>query len=287
MKNLTKIETCSNCYTQYRIPIDKHIIANCPKCGYKFEYKNGKKVRSKKTWITIFFILSILGLVWLIYYNRKVPIGETTITTDTTSYTSNISISNTFDQNIKKDTLDLTKKILDTLEDKILDKSPDILKDLLDQTIDRIKEDIENGRWEQANESFERATDIMKNGGKNGKSLFKRYEDKLAKLKIAILSKNPSIDVLSPSEVFGNTKKENSNATEYVTNNTEYTLTLYYTGLTNKIITIPAGKTEVIILQKGSYSIIAKVSTPLVKETYRSQVYRGFSYRISYIISIL
>jgi hypothetical protein len=293
MESLTKIETCSDCSLQFRIPTDKHIIATCPKCGHKSEYKNGEKVKKKKRrWVPILIFLLTLGLlgVWLIGGNSNGSKAEefsTMVSTDTpATFTPNPTYPlDTFPIPNFTTYKDTTEKLLDKLEDEIFDELLDILKDILEQIMDGIKEEAESGNWEHANEWFERATDIMKNGGKNGKSLLKLYEGKLAKLKTDILSKDLNPNVLPGSELSGDTKNEGSHATEYVTNSTEYTLTLYYTGPTSTIVTIPTGGKEAVSLRKGSYSIVAKVSAPSVQEYYGSQIYRGFPYEVKYYIT--
>lgn len=293
MESLTKIEMCSNCSGHYRIPTNKHVIATCPNCGYKFEYKNGKKVdkEKKRRWVPILLLLGVLGLlgIWLLsgnFKNSKTENPSTTVSTDTLpTFTPSpsypIDTFTTPDYTSYKDT---TETLLDKLEDEILDQALDILKDLLEAIMDGIKEEAESGNWERANEWFERATDIMKNDGENGKTLLKLYEGKLAKLKTDILSKDPNPNILPGSELSDETKNEGSHATEYVTNSTAYTLTLYYTGPTSTIVSIPPGGKETVSLIKGSYSIVAKVSAPSVQEYYGSQTYRGFTYGIKYYI---
>jgi predicted nucleic acid-binding Zn-ribbon protein len=294
MESLTKNETCSNCNALFRIPIDKHIIASCPKCGQKFEYKNGEKVtkQKKRRWVPLLIFLVALGIfgAWLIGSNSKHSKAENYTTTINTDTTATFTPTPTYPHDnlptpSYTSSRDTTEKLLDKLEDEITDQLLDILKDILEEIMDGIKEEAESGNWERANEWFERATDIMKKGGKNGKSLLKLYEGKLAKLKTDILSKDPNPNVLPGSELSGNPKNESSHATEYITNGTDYTLTLYYTGPTSTIVTIVPGGKKAVSLLKGSYSVVAKVSAPSVQEYYGSQTYRGFPYEVRYYIT--
>lgn len=296
MESLTKIETCSNCSSHYRIPTDKHIIAACPSCRHKFEYRYGQKVEKKKKRQRIPILILLVGLgifgIWLIGNNsQKSNTGNSpmTLNADTSpAFTPNplypldtVATASPSYTNHK----DTTEKLLDKLEDEISDELLDILKDMLEEIFEHIKEEAENGNWEKANEWYERATDIMKKGGKNGKTLLKLYERKLAKLKTDILSKDPNPNLLPGSELTDDNRNESSHATEYVTNGTEYTLTLYYTGPTSIIVTIAPGGKKSISLLKGLYSVVAKVSAPSIQEYYGSQTYRGLPYAVKYYIT--
>lgn len=54
MNSSTKIEKCSNCNSQYRIPTDKSIIATCPNCKQKFHYKLGSRITDQKSTINTY-----------------------------------------------------------------------------------------------------------------------------------------------------------------------------------------------------------------------------------------
>lgn len=296
MESLKKIETCSNCNSNYRIPTDKHIIVKCPKCGHHFEYRNGQKVEQKKRrrWIPILIFLVSLGLLgtWLFKSNSekitfqnffKVTSIDTSLVFSPISQDyidTTLAIAPSYNS-----VYDTTEILINKLEDEITDTMFDILKDLIEKILDHIEKEAKNGNWERANEWFERTTYIMENGDINGKALFEIYETRLAKLKVEILSKDPNPNILPSSELTNDTRNEGGHATEYVTNATNYTLTLYYTGPTSTVITIAPGREKCISLRKGLYSIVAKVSAPSVRECYGTRYYKGLRHVVKYYIT--
>ena len=67
MNSSTKIESCSNCNSQYRIPTDKSILATCPNCKQKFQYKYGAKITYKKNTGRVFLKIVatiIFCMIW-------------------------------------------------------------------------------------------------------------------------------------------------------------------------------------------------------------------------------
>ena len=70
-----------------------------------------------------------------------------------------------------------------------------------------------------------------------------------------------------------------------VTNNTQYTLTLLYSGIESRRVVIKARGTKNIRLKSGSYRIVASVDTGNVQNFAGSETLTGGSYQVSYYIT--
>lgn len=70
-----------------------------------------------------------------------------------------------------------------------------------------------------------------------------------------------------------------------VENDTQYTLTLRYSGVDSKKLVIPAGQTSSVDLKNGTYKIAASVSAYNVRSYAGTENLTGGSYSVSYYIS--
>lgn len=69
-----------------------------------------------------------------------------------------------------------------------------------------------------------------------------------------------------------------------VTNSTEYTLTIYYSGIDGKRMIIPPHKSQSLDLANGTYRIAASVNTTHVRSYAGTETLRGGNYDINYYI---
>lgn len=311
MTDPKKIISCSHCKKQIRIPADKHIRFSCPECGAEFEFKNGEEViqpdekvyveepkftkatviksaAKKKTdenKLLIFILLFFLACAVIFWINnsshKKVENYYTTTDatqSPTTDTLRNLSVTQPIEPTIyhgEKDSL---------FNENLKEFAKELGHHLLDALVDEIKEESEKGEWEKANDWYEQTTEVMKQSGKKGEDLMKKYVDKLAKLKSEIISQNPDKGTLPSSEQTDNNEIEQDVASEQITNQTPYTLTLYYTGPGSKIETILPYGTKEILLIKGIYHIVAQASAPGIIPYYGIQTYRGVHYANKYIL---
>lgn len=305
MERPTKIVNCLKCGSQIRLPAEGHIHFLCPNCKNKFEYENGEpyieqrkenqinspktssmqnalKKKSKKRPYLLFLLLIIfLGLIiyWVIPKRTKtvfdqIDTSDVYQSADSTKATEPFSMDNPI-----QTTDNINHSVVDSIvEEKLKDFAKDLAKHILEELLDEMTEEAKNGHWEKANEWFERTIAIMKKDGKKGKALMKEYDDKLSQVKNEIISQNPNKNNLPDSKSINETGIEKDKAISKVINSTVYTLTVYYSGTSNKSVTVPPNGVSEVILPKGTYSIVAKVSDPTIGEYYGTRTYRGFLY---------
>lgn len=159
------------------------------------------------------------------------------------------------------------------------------IEELFQERVNDINFENKNGSWERANEWYDMTTSTMQHSGKNGLSLFKKYESGLARLKNEILIKNkkakdiPELDEIDPKERDGNF------ANETIINSTNFPLIVYYSGPTSKVLTISPLDTIRIDLIPGNYNLVARINVPGINENHASRQYRGIHYVCTYFLN--
>jgi len=152
----------------------------------------------------------------------------------------------------------------------------------LDRLLEELQKEAENGNWEKANGAYNRAMEEMQKSNKRGGKLITKNEKKLSDLKNLLTSLNPNKQNFDfSSNALGTEKKE---ATCSITNSTNYTLTLYYSGVANKIIILSPNETKDFNLPKGLYNVTAKVDNPRVREYFGVENFKGYKYPIEFYI---
>jgi hypothetical protein len=291
------IVRCANCTKQNRIPSDKHIRFTCPHCGAKAEYASGVRVdlwwRIRQNKSKILLAVLLLGLSLLLfeiavlltsrrpaqYSYRESAANESYSMPSDTAQNSTASLGAVAFKPLK------IPKSPEEISDSIFEeKVKDFIQEKLEEELLALLEDInhqaENGNWETANAWYEKTTQAM------SKSQRKRHEAQLAKLKVKIISKKPT-DVAAEnesSEPETENRELGGSTVLSVKNNTPYTLTLYYAGPTNRIVSVPAFNALSVTITKGSYKVVARVDAPKVHEYVATEIYAKSEQQETYFI---
>jgi hypothetical protein len=303
MEDLKIIIGCPQCEQLIRIPANKHIRFFCPNCKTKFEYKDGEQVttppievkpRSANTYSLIVLVLLVsLGLVVYalsVDQPRRLSDGldnavPSTAESPQPSAPESTFISGTSQSPSVVDMRVNSQSPEDSIfAEKLKELLEDMGKDRLEELCDFLKEEAEKGHWEKANVWYDKSVSAIEQSGKKGDDFLTRNEQKLASTKTDIVKHNPNKPSLPNAEIINPNAIETEIAYEQVYNSTPYTLTLYYSGPINKIIKIPSMENSQVLLPKGTYNIVAKVSVIGIKESFGTRSIGGFKFGVRYVL---